>query len=93
MGTPMALNLAAQLHEDGQPPLLVWNRSSDRVDNFLKLCRKGKNGDGKEIPVQVAKVCVPLENQTRRDRLACASMTRLTRAVADDDETPRRTIH
>lgn len=50
----MALNLAIHLHTEGQPPLLVWNRSQGRVDKFLELAEEGK--DGKHgVPVEVAK--------------------------------------
>lgn len=40
MGSPMALNLARHLQETGQPPLVVWNRSKDRVDRFLEKAEK-----------------------------------------------------
>jgi 6-phosphogluconate dehydrogenase len=45
----MALNLAKNLKETGQPPLVVWNRSSDRVSNFVAKAEEAS------IPVQVAK--------------------------------------
>jgi 3-hydroxyisobutyrate dehydrogenase-like beta-hydroxyacid dehydrogenase len=48
MGAPMALNLAKNLKEQGQPPLMVWNRSGDRVDKFTAMAEK------ESVPVQVA---------------------------------------
>ncbi|EIW66194.1 hypothetical protein TREMEDRAFT_65800 [Tremella mesenterica DSM 1558] len=34
MGKRMAVNLAKHLHETGQPPLIVWNRSDGRMKEF-----------------------------------------------------------
>lgn len=45
--------MAASLHSKGRSPLIVWNRTQSRIDDFLKLCAEGK--DGKPVPVAVAK--------------------------------------
>lgn len=49
MGSQMALNLATSLYKDGQPPLLVWNRSAARLDKFRLIVEE------KGIPVTIAK--------------------------------------
>ncbi|KAL7417916.1 6-phosphogluconate dehydrogenase [Mrakia frigida] len=53
MGSKMAFNMAASLQSKGRSPLIVWNRSQGRIDDFLKLCSEGK--DGNAVPVVVAK--------------------------------------
>ena len=40
--------MATHLHEEGHPPLLVWNRSYARTENFVKEC------EDKGVPVAVA---------------------------------------
>lgn len=40
MGSAMALNMAKHLRDHHQPPLTIWNRSSDRVEKFQELAKK-----------------------------------------------------
>lgn len=50
MGRRIATNLARSLQEQGHPPLLVWNRSSDKFDEFKEYAKsKGVNEDAYNI--------------------------------------------
>lgn len=60
MGRRIATNLARTLQEQGHPPLLVWNRSSDKFDEFKAYAKE------KGVEESAYKICTKLDELVKR---------------------------
>lgn len=60
MGRRIATNLARALQEQGHPPLLVWNRSADKFDEFQAYAKE------KGVEESAYNICPKLEDVVKR---------------------------
>lgn len=60
MGRRIATNLARAMQEQGRPPLLVWNRSSDKYSEFEAYAKE------KGVDPSAYNICTKLEDLVKR---------------------------